>query len=156
MTDVEYRNSLYELSEIFKILDKDLIAKIPEKIKNIIENEKSTNYSFDLDYSKRLSEQRLSETTELFLTTLYLKYWCNEEEKQHIVNAMRENEKIYQEELRQQYNSDNLFKYNSVESENVQEQATTQQVQMIEHKETNILKKIINKIKNILKKKENF
>ena len=39
MTDVEYRNSLYELSEIFKILDKSLIAKIPQGLKDIIAKE---------------------------------------------------------------------------------------------------------------------
>ncbi|MBR0350288.1 MAG: hypothetical protein IJH76_00415 [Clostridia bacterium] len=154
MTDVEYRNSLYELSEIFKILDKSLIAKIPQGLKDIIAKEKSTNYNFKLDYSKKLSEQKLSETTELFLTTLHLKYWCNEEEKQQILNAMRENENKYQEELREQYNPDNLFKnkYNSVENNNIKEQSTTQQMQMIEYQEESILKRIINKIKSLFKK----
>ena len=154
MTDVEYRNSLYELSEIFKILDKNLIAKIPQRLKDIIAKEKSTNYNFKLDYSKKLSEQKLSETTELFLTTLHLKYWCNEEEKQQILNAMRENENKYQEELRERYNPDNLFKnkYNSVENNNNQEQAVRQQMQMIECKDESWFKKMFTKIKNFFKR----
>ena len=154
MTEVEYRNSLYELNEIFKILDKNLIEKLPKALLKKIANEKSTNYNFSLDYSKRLSEQNLSETTELFLTTLHLKYWCNKEEQQQILNAMKKNEIEYQEELRKKYNTDNLFKnkYKTKEDVNNQEQTDIQQVQMIEYKKDNLFKKILNKIKHFFKR----
>jgi len=152
MTEVEYRNSLYEISEILKILDRNLVFKIPKNVIDMIENEKSEDYSFQLDYSKKLSEQKISKTTELFLTALDLKYWCNEEEKQQISNAMVENEKKYQKELKEKYNPENIFRNrNDSLNNNIQQQETAQSIQMIEYKKESLFKKIVNKLKGLIK-----
>ena len=49
-------------------------------------------------------------TTEKYLTMLYLRYWCTENEKKEVLATMNENEKNYQGELNKKYNPDNLFK----------------------------------------------
>ena len=154
MTDIEYSNSLFELNEILKILDNNLVKKIPESLINLINNDKSTSYDFHLDYSKPLSEQKLSETTQLLLTSILLKYWCNEEEKQQILIAMRENENKHQEELKEKYNPNDLFKNksNTFVNNNTQEQCVEQQMQMIEYKQESWIKKLFSKIKNFFKK----
>ena len=121
----------------------------------MIENGKSEDYNFSLDNSKSLKEQNLSETTQLFLTTLLLKYWSNEEEKQEVFQAMRENEEKYQEQLREEYNPNNLFKHdvNTVVTNNdIQEQSSSEPKEMIKYKES-FWKRIINKFKSLFKKK---
>ena len=56
----------------------------------------------------------------MYLTMIKLKYWCSsEEEKNEIIQILKDNEKQYQEGLKQKYNSDNLFKkYNLDFSQN--------------------------------------
>lgn len=152
MTEVEYRNSLYELSEIFKVLDKSLVDRIPIRLKDIIENQKSKNYNFRLDYSKKISEQKLSETTELFLTSLHLRYWCNEEEKKQILNTMRNNERKYQKELKEKYNPD-IFtknKFNQIDNNKINKQSEIEQIQLIEYKGKSWIKKWLQKLRSTL------
>ena len=73
-------------------------------------------------------------------------YWSNEEEKREIIKQLNENEKKYQEELREKYNPDNLFKNKDIKAE-----ITEQPVAMVEYKES-IFRRIINRIKIIFKR----
>ena len=93
MTDIEYRNTLSEVSEILKIMDDSLAQKIPKKLKDEIETNKSSNHNFVYDLRLGLQEQKIMKTTEQYLTMLYLRYWCTENEKKEVLEAMNENEK---------------------------------------------------------------
>lgn len=157
MTDVEYKNTLYEVDEVLSILDKSLIEKIPESIRNYIKLNKAKYYNFKLDHSKKLSEQKLLKTTEQYLTMLYLKFICNEKEKQEVLEVMAENERKYKEELTQKYHSnvDNnnfpkIEKEISKEKENII--AKSNEISIIPKKD-NLFRKIINKIKAFLANK---
>ena len=79
---------------------------------------------------------------------LNLQYWCKDEkEKERLKNVYADNERKYQEELREKYNPDNLFKnkQRAVE-EKIEETA------MIEYKEISLFTKIKKFILNILKR----
>ena len=152
MTDVEYKNTLYEVSEILKILDNSLVKKIPEKVKQEIELNKSQSHNFEYDSSKSLDEQKILKTTEKYLTMLFLRYWCTEEEKTEVLKAMNENEKKYQAEIREKYNPDKLFEDKKETIFNVKEQKDNyENVQMTVYKE-NIISKILRFIKNMFSK----
>ena len=152
MTDVEYKNTLYEVSEILKILDNSLVKKIPEKVKQEIETNKAQNYNFVYDLSKGIDEQKMLKTTEKYLTMLFLRYWCTEEEKTEVLKAMNENEKKYQAEIREKYNPDKLFEDKKETIFNVKEQKDNyENVQMTVYKE-NIISKILRFIKNMFSK----
>ena len=108
----------------------------------------SKNYICNLDYSKKLNDMELKEETRGLLALMYEKYWCPEEEKEELKKKFNENEKKYQEELREKYNPDNIF---SKKQEDIIE-PDNNQTQLIEYKES-IFRKILNKMKKILKMK---
>ena len=147
MTDVEYENTLFEVSEILRILDNSLVKKIPEKIKQEIETNKAQNYNFVYDLSKGLDEQKMLKTTEKYLTMLFLRYLCTEEEKTEVLEAMNNNEKSYLSEMREKYNPDKIFEDKKQIISNVEEQKNNyENVQMTVYKE-NIFSKILKIVK---------
>lgn len=90
-------------------------------------------------------EQNLKEETLSIIALLNLQYWCEaESEKERLRNIYNENERKYQDEIREKYNPDNLFKSKTpnIETEQIDN------VSMIEYKES-IFVKIINKIKKL-------
>lgn len=153
MTNVEYRKTLYEMSEILKILDIELVQKIPESIIDIIEKDKDITHEFKLDYTKKLEEQKLLETTEMFLTMLCLKFWCNEEQKKELLAKIVSNEKEYQAYLEKEFDVDAIFK--SAKKDDKMENTNkkkVEEVQISSVKSESIFGKIISKIKRFFKK----
>lgn len=79
---------------------------------------------------------------------LNLQYWCKDEnEKKRLKRVYAENERKYQDELREKYNPDNLFKNKQrVVEEKFEETA------MVEYKEDTFWIKIKRFLKGLLKK----
>ena len=72
-----------------------------------------------------------------------MNYWCdNEKEKLELKQILKNNEDRYQQELRNKYNPEDIFKKNK------QENIVENQVSMIEYKEP-LFKRFISKIKSI-------
>lgn len=137
------------LSEIHCLLNyfpKMYVDKIPPKLFNLINHFSNSKYFIDVDTEKPLEEQNISEETKNMLIVFKYNYWSNEEEKREIIKQLNENEKKYQEELREKYNPDNLFKNKDIKAE-----ITEQPVAMVEYKES-IFRRIINRIKIIFKR----
>ena len=74
----------------------------------------------------------------------------DENEKKELIKLYSENDKRKEEELRERYNPDNLFKKKGqiVEDNKINQEYT----QLIEYKEQNIFKKILSKIMKLFKK----
>ena len=70
-----------------------------------------------------------------------------EEKRKQLIEKYSENERKYQEELREKYNPANMFKQAKTEIVE-QKEPIVEPVAMVEYKE-NIFKRIINKIKSI-------
>ncbi len=136
MTNVELKNTLFEVSVILKNIDKNLSNKIPERLKDYIEKNKSQNHNFMYDYDKSLSEQRMLKTTEKYLIMLFLRYWCTNEEKTKVLDEMKRNEEKYQKEIKEKYNPNNLFKKSNVEN-------VKKEVALVEVKEEKWYQKIL-------------
>lgn len=72
-----------------------------------------------------------------------MNYWCeNENEKFELKQIFKNNEDMYENELRKKYNPDNIFK------KHVQEKIIKNEVALVEYKES-IFKRLINKIKSL-------
>ena len=85
------------------------------------------------------------------LAMLNLNYWCEDEkEKQNLIQMYSENDRKREEELREKYNLDNLFKKKDIEIEEVTE--NTESKKFIEYKKENFFKVILRKIFSIFKK----
>ena len=97
-----------------------------------------------------MAEQNLQRKTLVLLAMLNLNYWCEDEtEKQEMLKMYADNDKKIEEEMRERYNPDNLFR----KKEKVfEEENNEENMQLIEYKEQNIFKKIINKIMKFFRK----
>ena len=136
-----------EVDKVLSFMENKYVEKIPKKMREMFKNEKLEGYNPSINPKVPLDEQDLQRKTLSILAMLNLNYWCeSEEEKEELKKKFYENEKKYQEELREKYNPDNIFSKNQdniIEPEN-------NQTQLIEYKES-VFRKILNKIREFLK-----
>ena len=138
-----------EVDEILSLMDNKYIEKIPVKMRKMFENERQKDYNPEIKVNIPLDEQNLQRKTFAILAMLNLNYWCeDEEEKQKLIQVYTENDKIREEELREKYNPDNIFK-----KKDTNEQTENNNVALIEYREENFIKRILKMIINLFKKK---
>lgn len=138
-----------EVNEILSLMDNKYIEKIPVKMRKMFENERQKDYNPEIKVNIPLDEQNLQRKTFAILAMLNLNYWCeDEEEKQKLIQIYAENDKIREEELREKYNPDNIFK-----KKDTNEQTENNNVALIEYREENFIKRILKMIINLFKKK---
>lgn len=110
MITKEFAEALAEINEILKYLPEEYVEKIPKKLRDFFKEIESKEYKTNIDPYKTLDEQDLKPKTKTLITVLYRNYWCNEEERAELDKILIENDKKYEEELREKYNPDNIFK----------------------------------------------
>ena len=128
-----------EVYAILNLMSWNSINKIPEKIWENIENKRDKEKVIEIN---NIEEYQASEQANKLLAVLYKNYFATDEEKE----VIQAKEKILyqkeQEELREKYNPDNLFKNRVSKVETVENS-----VAMVEYKES-----IFTKIKNWFKR----
>lgn len=133
-----------EVDTILSFMEIQFIEKVPKKLRETIKNEKSKEYHPKIDKSIPLDEQNLERKTYAILAMLDLQYWCNtEEEKQEMLSMYANNDKKYQEELRQKYNPDNIFPNRTTEKESTS---------LVVYPKEGWIKRLINRMKKRLKR----
>ncbi len=144
----EIAQAYVEVLEIIKYMEPELVKKIPQKLIQFFEEHKDENYHFKFDENTDIENQKISIEAGSILAILMLNYIADEQEKNEINKILTENEKKYEEELREKYNPDNLFKKKEIkQDDNLEEQHS---LVIVENKPW--YKKIFEKIKNIFKK----
>lgn len=134
-----------ELSEILKMMEPEEVNKIPKKLLEVIEKEKSNTYIPNYDSKIELNSQNIKKETLAMLALLYINYWCEDEnEKKEYLKLIEENEQKYQVELNKKTDITKFFE--SEKKERIQEQSLT----VVENK--NLITRIIEKIKKLWKK----
>lgn len=141
-------NAYAEVVEILDNMSLEDRNKIPKKVYDFFIEKSSKDYIKHLNKNIALCKQDIREDTKEILAILLTNYWCKtENEKNDLLKLFRENELKYQQELREKYNPDNIFKKctqeNTIEEKNIENEFA-----LVEYKES-IFKKLINKIKNI-------
>ena len=134
-----------ELSEILKMMEPEEVNKIPKKLLEVIEKEKSNTYIPNYDSKIELNSQSIKKETLAMLALLYINYWCEDEnEKKEYLKLIEKNEQKYQVELNKKTDITKFFE--SEKKERMQEQSLT----VVENK--NLITRIIEKIKKLWKK----
>lgn len=146
MISMEFSESISETLDILNHMDKVYMDEIPKKFIDFLENNKSNTYETNLNHSQKISEMKLKEKTKDILAIIYMKYWCSPEEKKDILDLFNENEKKYQEELREKYNPDDIFNKNEAQRI-TEEKHSVEKVNIAEYKES-FFKRVIKKIKS--------
>lgn len=137
-------------SEVYVILnqlEEKSLKKIPEKIFNQIKE----NAKIDVDYIDKnvpLEELNIMSETKEFLAIISYYYFCDEEERQKWDDILNENERKYQEKLKQKYNPEEIFKTKQEYINKENEKSV--ELDLIEYKEKFIVR-LINKIKQFFK-----
>ena len=99
-----------EILELLSFLDEESKNKIPKKLISIFEANALETYEKHLSPELPLEKQNLSEKTISYLGVICLNYWCDsEEEKQDLINKVRENDIKKEKELREKYSYDKMF-----------------------------------------------
>ena len=151
MLSIKFREGISETIDILNYVDEIYLEKIPKKLIDFFEKNKLLDYKPKLDHSKKLSEMNLKNKTKDILSIIYLNYWCDTEEKNKYTKILKENDIKYENELRKQYDPNNLFKEDihlntaNQESENIFLMETSQEPFFIMIKKW--LYNIFNKIK---------
>ena len=130
--DVDIRTSYAEVMQVLKYFDRSQVIKIPIEIIEYFKENQDENYVSRIDKEDIFNKDNISRKALAILAYLDLTYWANEEEKKELLNTYRKNE------YTKTYNND-IFTSKNVED-------VTENVQMIEYKESKF-KKLINKIK---------
>lgn len=120
---INTREAYAEVDNFIECLDAYDKNKVPESIRKYFKKEKSKNYNKIIDVNKPIKDQNLKDETLAIIAMLNLKYWCDdEEEKKRLMTIYSENEKKYQNELKEKYDIEKIFKErNNKKSENYQE-----------------------------------
>jgi len=155
MVSLEFSEGISETLDVLKHTNRVYVDKISRKFMEFLEKNKSDSYSSNLDHSKKLNEMNLKEKTKDILAVIYMNYWCTPQQKAEYSELLRENERKYQEELREKYNPDNIFRNDTQQQNIIQDNASDESsninLDMIKYKES-FFSKIINKIKSIINK----
>lgn len=137
-----------EVDEILNFMDKQYQKKIPEKLRKLISNNKSTDYNVVIKPNIPLTEQKISRKALAILSVINYNYWCIEEEnKERLIEKYKKNEIAKQEKLRELYNPDNLFEA----KKQIYKKANEDKQLIVYNKKENVIMKIVNKIKRLLK-----
>lgn len=149
MVSAEYSEAASEVLAILDNTEVEEVNKIPKRFIEFLKDNCSKIYKPEFDYTKSIKELNLKPKTQALLGLIYLKYWADEEGKEKFNKKIKANEEKYQQELREKYNTDNLFKKkeNIIKQENEQEET---QLPTVQNK--SFIQKIIEKIKGIFRR----
>lgn len=132
-----------EVYQVLNLLGNEYIDKLPKSLLNMLKEKRDINYNPQYIEDIPLNKQNIKKETLAILALLHLNYWCeNEKEKLELKQVLKNNEDMYQQDIRNKYNLENMF------IKNKREKIVENQVSLIEYKEP-LFKKIISKIKSI-------
>lgn len=146
----EYLKAFSEVEQIIKLMPESLQKKIPNRFINIISTEKSQAYTPNI--KEPFEECNIMKETKIILAVIYRDFLCSEEEKKEI--KLKDSQKLieYEEELRERYNTDNIFK-NRINTSNNLSIEKNECTAIVEVKDKSFLRRIFEKIKNLFNRK---
>lgn len=137
-----------EVWEFLELIGNKYVSKVPNKLLQLFEENRSENYIPHINPNIPINEQILNEDTLTIIALLNLKYWCEDEcEIKRLKAVYKRNEDIYQSKLSKQFNYNNIFKNKTKKYE------PTNTTEIIEYKPIPFYIRLINMIKRRINKK---
>ena len=140
MVSKELSEAAVEVNEILKYTSPELVAKIPQKFMDFLNEISSKTYTFDYDKTKSLEEQELKPKTQGLLALIYKDYLCDDKEKQEYMDKVAKVLYDIEQEKKEKYNTDNLFE-NKAKPKEEQKNSTQNNLPM-EKEEEGLFKRI--------------
>lgn len=146
----EYKEAFTEVNEIIKMMPDELVNKIPSKFREMLEDERDKEYNPNIQ--EPLEKCKLKNETIIILGLIYRDFLSSPDEKRKLqekdARELQEVQKAIEDEIRQKYNPNDLFKkHNTTDNQLIEE---CKSITIIEEK---WYKKLYKLIKSIFKRK---
>lgn len=143
------KQAITEVVEILKYSEKEIIDKIPEKFMQFLYKNMDSEYKANINFMNENWDNEIKQDTKAILALIYRDYIVTKEERHKLIEKEQEEIKQEEENIREKYNPDKLFK----KKEDVESEDTINDMQLIEIKEESWYKKIWKKIVSFFGKK---
>lgn len=107
---MEYKKCLVQLDEVLSYLSEEDLNKIPNEIRDSIKEQKDSEYIWEYDEDKNLSEQNLDRNTVAMLSYLNMEYLLNDKQKEYMQKLHEFNERKLEQQKQEKYNPNDIFK----------------------------------------------
>lgn len=148
----EYSQAFTEVYEIFKLMPRELLDKIPNKFIELIEEERDTQYNPNI--REPIENQNLKDETVVILSLIYRDFLCEGEKKRKLQEKDAREIQLFQEkfekELREKYNPDDIFKNRN--NKKIEYEPPVEENKMITIQEEKWYQKIFNIVKRLFKR----
>ena len=145
------RQAVAEVLEILNHSEKEITDKISDKFMRFLQNNADTEYEVNIDFSNEHWDETIKEETKAILALIYREYVVSKEERIRLIKEAQERLDKEEQELREKYNPDNIFK-NNVTTTKQEEKEESINMQLVEVKEEQWYIKIWKKIKSFFGK----
>ncbi len=143
-----YREAFSEVYAILELMPVNLLKKIPERFRQIIKSEKSINYKPII--SEPIEEFELKEESIIILALIYRDFLCSKEEKEKLKLRDAQRVREAEDEIREKYNPDDIFKNrNNRKIDKNEDIVTETSIAVVEEK---WYEKLFNIVKRIFKR----
>lgn len=142
-----------EIVEILKFVpDKD-VSKIPKEMREMFEDERDKNYKFTINTEISIEEQALLNETKAILSNIFRDYWATSSQREKIIEKQNNDRKILEQQKREIYNPDYIFKKKSTLeiNESTNENNSYKSNLPVEVKKERFYHKIVDFIKRIFR-----
>lgn len=107
-----YREAFAEVLEVLKNSDQNIVGKIPEKFITFLNQNKDNNYIVKIDFTDANWDDSIKQETQAILALIYRDYIVTPEERTKLLAEEKEEQIRIENELREKYNPDIIFKRN--------------------------------------------
>ena len=137
MINSTYSRAYTEVLEIIKYFPEEEYAKIPEEKIEFYKNNMDKDYVFLINPEIDLSEQNISSEANAIIVNLFRDYFATEEQKAKIKEILDLNQKKEEQEKREKYNPDDIFKnVNKVQKTVIETSENNINTALVEYKES--------------------
>lgn len=133
--NVETKKAYTEVVKVLNSLPDHDYRKIPEDVMLTLEKNMDTEYVYDIDLRKSLSEWKISTKAQTILAIIFRDYLATEKQKQKILNFEKAKINELEEEKRKKYDPDNIFQKEKAVEE-IKDEKIQDSVALIEYKES--------------------
>ena len=152
MINIQDRQAFTDISIIIQMMSKSMKNKINPNFIKLIEENKDTEYVSNINKKIPLKEQTLNENTKIILALIYRDFLCPPNERKRLqakdAKELQEVQEQIENEIREKYNPDDIFKNRSKNINNIPEKQIEEK-NIIAFQEEKWYKKIFNLIKNL-------
>lgn len=137
MINSTYAKAYTEVLEIIKYFPEEEYSKIPIEKIEFYKNNMDKDYIFTINPDIDLAEQNISQEANAIIVNLFREYYATEEQKVKIKEILDLNQKKEEQEKREKYNPDDIFKkVNKQKTNTVKIQESNSNTALIEYKES--------------------